>query len=180
MELDWIKFTEAVEQFNLTPSALQQLVVAKFVRSYGAKRLIDRLVSVKDLQEIAEKVPELFEAAKENRSVVGRDPMALRSRLLRLAAEKRGLLPLSSQAKKFGLTVHALRVAAKRHKVNLVRVGGRLYVVPDDRWKAFVEARSLQKRTSAPKLDLDLLARLKFTTTEGENGGVESERMGDD
>lgn len=175
--MDWMKFKEALEQFNLTPSALQQLIVAKFVRSYGAKRLTDRLVSIKDLQEIAEKVPELFEAAKENKSVVGRDPMALRSRLLRLAAEKRGLLPLSSQAKKFGLTVHALRVAAKRHKVNLVRVGGRLYVVPDERWQAFVEARSLQRRSSAPKLDLNLLARLKFDTPKEEHGGANCERM---
>jgi len=117
-----------------------------------------------------------------NKSIAGRDAEALRSRLLRIAAEKRGLLPLASQAKKLGLTVAALRVAAKRWKLNLVRVGGRLYVVPDERWQAFVEARSLQRRHGAPKLDVALLARLRFATeAKEETQEVQaSERVCDD
>jgi len=168
-------FKEACERFNLTPLALRQLIAAKFVRATGGREYANRMVSVADLSELAEQVPELLEAARMNRSIAGRDAEALRSRLLRIAAEKRGLLPLASQARKLGLTVAALRVAAKRWKLNLVRVGGRLYVVPDERWRAFVEARSLQRRQGVQKLDVALLARLRFATeTEEEVREVQS------
>lgn len=169
---EWISFDEACREFNLKPSALHQLILARFVRATREREVRKRHVSRDDLVELAEKVPEIFEAADANRSVPGRDATALRNRLLRIAAEKRGLLPLSQQARKLGLTVGALRMAAKRHKVNLVRVGGRLYIVPDERWHEFLDKRSLQVRRLAPKLDVELLARLKFADTT-ENGVME-------
>ena len=156
---------EVAKALGIDPQVIWLWAKLCLVGSSGLSQKI--YLSVDDLQQVRVSVKDVRDLARDLDLLVATERALSEGwmfrRLDRIAvllsqelAERCGLIPISEAAKRFGLKEPAMNMLARR-KCDTVKIGGRRYIVPNDRWFALLAER---------KVTLDQWHKTEFSSME--------------